>query len=217
MAEPVALDVLARRAPGWWAGAAATMLLGVLLVAFGLLLLWLGLSGGAWTAAAWAGFIGLAGFACLGWSWMALRRLGTRGPVLAIRPQGLTLPVHKAGRVRAPTRLRWSEVESITLAGPARAPRLLVLTLTAEASRLRGVSVDHLPDDVPHRRNRARIRLDLIALSEPAPRILAALHAAAAAAGVSLLPFEATRLQAMAERVSGPAQRWKALPAAGSA
>lgn len=154
--------------------------------------------------------VGLATVALAALIW---RQSGRRGPVLVLREGSIGLPQLAAGKAPAPTRLRWSEIEALALTGPDHAPEALVLVLTADASRARGVAVPTVPDGQPHLGNRIRLRLLLAGLSETPRRIGDAVALAAEGAGMARDADHAGLARRLLDGTMGPGQRW-ARPAA---
>jgi hypothetical protein len=153
-----------------------------------------------WKVALLFASVGLATMALAALIW---RKTGQRGPVLVLREDSIGLPQMAAGKAPAPTRLRWSEVETLALTGPD--PEALVVVLTAEAARARGVAVPAVPDDPMHPGNPLRLRLPLAGLSETPQRIGAAVARAAEGAG---MVRDAGLARQPVDGTSGPGQHW---------
>jgi hypothetical protein len=200
---PVSLDILAR--PQLWLRGMAIPLGGL-----GLAMVLMGVGVNVYSPVLWKVAVL---FAAVGAVTMALAallwvRADRRGPLLVIRADSLGLPQMAAGKARAPTRLRWTEIEALALTGPEDAPEALVLVLTADASRQRGVAVPTVPDDQPHVANRIRLRLTLEGLSETPRRIGESVVRAAEGAGLVRGAGDAGVAHRLLEGTLGTARRW---------
>jgi hypothetical protein len=200
---PVDLDVVA--APQFGFRAASWPLGG-----FGLAMVAMGAAVPVYAPALWkvAVMFAVVGLATVALAALIWRGTGPRGPVLVLREGSIGLPHLAAGKAPAPTRLRWSEIEALALTGPDHAPEALVLVLTADASRARGVAVPTVPDDQPHLGNRIRLRLPLGGLSESARRIAESVALAAEGAGMARDADDAGLARRLLDGTMGPGRRW---------
>jgi hypothetical protein len=197
---PLPLDVLVR--PQLWLRGMALPLGGL-----GIAMLLMGVGVNVYSPVLWkvAVLFAVVGAVTMALAALLWVRADRRGPLLLIRADGIGLPQMAAGKARAPTRLRWPEIEALALTGPEDAPEALVLVLTADASRQRGVAVPTVPGDPA---SGIRLRLTLEGLSETPRRIGESLARAAEGAGLVRGPDSPGMAHRLPDSTIGPGQRW---------